>query len=197
MPFSTEKELAKQLTIEGEIVLMNDGTKREIPRPVDAEKQKENYSGKKKKHTLKNGIITTAICYILFVSTTVNGATQDKRIADIHYHKVLSESITKIILFQDTGYQGFIPDGVTVIQPDKKPKGQELTKEHKSKNREISSFRVRIEHAIGSVKRYRIVKDECRLRKNNYPEKVFKICAALHNFRINLNPFNYTDIKLT
>ena len=197
MPFSTEKELAKQLTIEGEIVLMNDGTKREIPRPVDAEKQKENYSGKKKKHTLKNGIITTAICYILFVSTTVNGATQDKRIADIHYHKVLSESITKIILFQDTGYQGFIPDGVTVIQPDKKPKGQELTKEHKSKNREISSFRVRIEHAIGSVKLYRIVKDECRLRKNNYPEKVFKICAALHNFRINLNPFNYTDIKLT
>ena len=197
MPCTTEKELARKLTNEGEIILIHDGTEREIPRPIDDEKQKENYSGKKKKHTLKNAIITTAICYILFVSATVNGAIHDKKIADIHYHKTLTESITKITLFQDTGYQGFIPGGVGVVQPYKKPKGQELTKEQKSLNKYISSIRVRVEHAIGSVKRYRIVKDECRLRKNNYPENVFKICAALHNFRINLNPFNYTDIKLT
>jgi len=54
-----------------------------------------------------------------------------------------------------------------------------------------------VEHAIGSTKRYRIVKDECRLRKNKYPYKVFAICAALHNFRVERKPFKYPVIKLT
>jgi len=197
MPCTTEKELARKLTKEGEIILMHDGTEREIPRPIDDEKQKENYSGKKKKHTLKNGIIATMTCYILFVGATVNGSTHDKKIADNQYGKALSESIAKIILYQDTGFQGFTPKGVEIIQPFKKPKGIDFTDEQKKINKNISSIRVRVEHAIGSAKRYRIVKDECRLRKNNYPEKIFKICAALHNFRIKLKPFNYPVIKLT
>ena len=176
---------------------MHDGTEREIPRPTDDEKQKENYSGKKKKHTLKNGLITTLTCYILFVGATVNGSTHDKKMADNQYEKVLSESKAKISLYQDNGFQGFTPKGVGIIQPFKKPKGKELTEEQKKINKDISSVRVRVEHAIGSVKRYRIVKDECRLRKNNYPENIFKICAALHNFRIKLKPFNYPVIKLT
>jgi hypothetical protein len=71
-----------------------------------------------------------------------------------------------------------------------------LTKEQKELNRYISSFRVRVEHAIGSVKRYRIVKEECRLRKNHFVDKVFLCCAALHNFRILRQPFNY-KIKMT
>jgi hypothetical protein len=39
-------------------VLLHDGTEREIPRPVDDELQKDRYSGKKKKHTFKNAVIT-------------------------------------------------------------------------------------------------------------------------------------------
>ena len=61
MPCSTEKELANQLLNIEEIVLMQDGTEKEIPRPTNDEKQKENYSAKKKKHTLMNGLITTTI----------------------------------------------------------------------------------------------------------------------------------------
>jgi len=71
-------------------------------------------------------------------------------------------------LYQDTGYQGYKPESVTVFQPIKKPKGRDLTEEEKEYNRKISSFRVRVEHAIGSTKHMRIVKDECRLRANNF-----------------------------
>ena len=35
-------------------VLLHNGTEREIPRPVDNDERQENYSGKKKKHTLRN-----------------------------------------------------------------------------------------------------------------------------------------------
>ncbi|MDR0700044.1 MAG: transposase family protein [Tannerella sp.] len=78
----------------------------------------------------------------------------------------------------------------------KKPKEKEITAEQKQDNRTISSFRVRVEHAIESIKRYRTVNDECRLRKNLFAERVFSSCAALHNFRIKDRPFLYEN-KLT
>lgn len=37
----------------------------------------------------------------------------------------------------------------------------------------------------------RIVKDECRLRANNFVENIFSTCMALHNLRIKINPWNY------
>ncbi len=40
----------------------------------------------------------------------------------------------------------------------KKPRGKPLTAEQKAENRRISRIRVRIEHVIGGVKRYRIIK---------------------------------------
>lgn len=64
--------------------------------------------------------------------------------------------------YQDTGYQGYKPEGVRIEQPLKKPKGRELAAEEKEGNRKIASFRIRIEHAMGSAKRMRTVKDECR-----------------------------------
>jgi len=178
-------------------LLLHDGTEREIPRPVDVEVQKENYSGKKKKHTVKNGLIVNSICLILFVGATVCGATHDKKIADQQYRDVIGKAKANVTLWQDTGYQGFTADGVTIVQPQKKPRGKELTQEQKDRNRTISATRIIVEHAIGSTKRYRIVKDECRLRKNSYPSSIFTICAALHNFRVEKKPYKYPEIKLT
>lgn len=196
MPAQTPEELSSKLKSvfpEGgpEKELLHDGTEREIPRPLDSDEQQQNYSGKKKKHTVKNGIITTVFCLVLFVSPTVSGSVHDKKIADTCY------SIPKgYKLWQDTGYQGYKPEGVIIAQPYKKPKGKELTKEQKDYNRTISSFRVKVEHAIGSVKRFRIVKDECRLRKAGFIESILATCAALHNLRIGLKPFSYKT-KLT
>jgi hypothetical protein len=128
---------------------------------------------------------------VLFVSQTFQGCVYDKKIADQSYR--IPPGFT---IVQDTGYQGYCPQGVTVIQPQKKPKGKELTQEQKLRNQAISSFRVRIEHAIGSIKRCRIVKDECRLRKDNFVENIFLTCAAMHNFRLKAEEFQYEN-KLT
>jgi len=52
MPAETQaglEEKLEKLPVEDR-VLLHDGTEREVPRPVDEEKQKENYSGKKKAH---------------------------------------------------------------------------------------------------------------------------------------------------
>lgn len=95
MPVDSLKKFAKTLKTLSEEneelpVLLHDGTEREIPRPVDANEQQENYSGKKKKHTVKNAVIITACCTILFVSATVCGKMHDKKIADTMYAFQLS-----------------------------------------------------------------------------------------------------------
>lgn len=190
MPAHTQEEfeqILKGLSQEDMVpVLLHDGTEREIPRPIDDEEQEENYSGKKKKHTIKNAVIILATCMILFVSPTVSGKTHDKKIADTMYSFPYP-----CWLCQDTGYQGYCPENVVTIQPVKKPKGRELTQEEKIYNKMVSSFRIRVEHTIGSTKFMRIVKDECRLRANNFPYEIYRTCAALHNFRIKMNPWKY------
>jgi hypothetical protein len=194
IPAQTDAELQEVLsgrTSEEDKILLHDGTEREIPRPQDKEAQQLKYSGKKKRHTVKNAVIISCCCVVLYASPTFDGRVHDKKIADAAYR--IPPGFT---LAQDTGYQGYRPEGVTVFQPQKKPKGKELTPEQKQDNRLISSFRVRVEHAIGSIKRYRTVKDECRLRKNFFVERVFATCAALHNFRIKDRTFAYEN-KLT
>lgn len=159
-------------------ILVHDGTEREIPRPSDPDLQKEYYSGKKKRHTVKNAVITCLAGLILFVGNTVEGKMHDKKIADAQYSFPY-----KCVLYQDTGYQGYAPDNATILQPSKKPKGKELTDEQKAANAEISRIRIVVEHSIGGTKILKIVRDECRLRKNGFVGNIFHIAAGLHNWR--------------
>jgi hypothetical protein len=54
-----------------------DGTERPIQRPKDNELQKTNYSGKKKRHTRKNLILSTRTRHIGFLSRTVESKEHD------------------------------------------------------------------------------------------------------------------------
>lgn len=135
VPAQTDKELSSrlsELSKNGTVqpVLLHDGTEREIPRPVDPDEQQEQYSGKKKRHTVKNAVVITVSCLILFVSPTVSGKTHDKKMADTMYSFPIP-----CILYQDTGYQGYAPEKVTVIQSVKKRKGKTLSQEQKEFNR--------------------------------------------------------------
>ena len=98
-------------------------------------------------------------------------------------------------LYQDTGFQGFSVPGVTMMQPKKKPRGQELTDQEKAKNREISSIRIRVEHAMSGIKRYRIVKDKLRNYKKGFTDLVMETCCGLHNFRLNFRPWVYPTLQ--
>ena len=89
-----------------------------------------------------------------------------------------------INLHQDTGFQGHQPENVRVIQPMKKPRGKALTELQKLENKQKSSLRVIVEHAIGSVKIYRIVKETIRVRSHEFRDIVMDICCGLHNFKI-------------
>jgi len=136
--------------------------------------------------------LTDMLCKIRFVSDTVESKKHDKKLADETTYSLPEGSK----LVQDTGFQGFTLENVAILQPKKKPKGQPLSDLDKNVNQWLSALRVRIEHAIGGVKRYRIVKDKLRCWKAGFKDVVFETCCGLHNFRLNFRPWHYQPIQL-
>jgi hypothetical protein len=124
-----------------------------------------------------------------FLSATYEGKANDKSLADLEGYRLPPGSY----LDQEMGCQGFALAGVTIVQPKKKPRGGELTPPEKATNRRISSIRIRIEHAIGGVKRDRIVKDKIRLLKDRIRDTIMEMCCGLHNFRLQYRPWNYAN----
>jgi hypothetical protein len=171
-------------------IYFQDGTERPIQRPKDQEVQKTYYSGKKKRHTVKNNVVVNAQGKIILLTPTCEGKKHDKKVADEAELSLPQGSA----LYQDTGFQGFALEGVTILQPKKKPRGAELTAEDKEHNRKISRVRIRVEHAIGGVKRYRIVKDQIRNWKRGFRDSVMETCCGLHNFRLNFRPWAYFSV---
>lgn len=174
-------------------IFAHDGTERPIRRPADNEEQKKYYSGKQKRHTVKNNILANAICKIVCLTPTAEGKKHDKKLADESGYKLPEGSA----LLQDCGFQGFAPEGVFILQPKKKPKGGELSDDEKERNRSISQIRVRIEHVINGVKRYRIVKDKCRNWIKGFKDRIMEIACGLHNFRLNFRPWKPMAIPVT
>jgi len=111
---------------EGQL-FFQDGTERPIERPKDTEKQSRYYSGKKKRHCIKNNVLINRQAKILLLTPTDPGTKHDKKIAD---EACLVLPIGSR-LCQDTGFQGYALAGVTIIQPTKKPRGKELSPEQK------------------------------------------------------------------
>ena len=137
----------------------------------------------KKKHCLKNNLICSLDKRILWLSQTYYGSVHDKKICDEQPLKLPSG----IFIWQDTGFLGHNPENATVLMPQKKPKGKELSDEEKNLNKEISSIRIGVEHAIGGAKRWRVVKEVYRCRKFGFNHKVMLIACGLHNFLNSLN----------
>ena len=110
---------ASEFSHDGSSDLLVDGTERKIQRPKNEEKQKEKYSGKKKVHTDKNILIASqATGQIKYLSPTVPGKTHDKKAID----DTGIQFPANTTLIQDTGFQGYKPENVQIIQPKKNKK---------------------------------------------------------------------------
>lgn len=181
LPARRAKDIEALLEACPELEFMIDGTERPVRRPKAVEQQQAKYSGKKKRHTVKNTVITQKQTgKIKGLSATVDGRTHDKKLADEQALSFPSGSK----LWQDTGFQGYAPDGVIVIQPKKKPRGRQLTYAEKDRNRRISKQRIYVEHSIGGIKVFSIVRDIFRHLKTGFADLVMVTACGLHNLRL-------------
>jgi len=133
---------------------------------------------------IKNVLLSSDRCEVLFLSDTYEGSVHDKAIADACPYPLPEGSE----LLDDLGFVGYTLAGVTHTRPFKKPKGGELSPEQKAANQAIAKRRILIEHVISGIKRCRIVKDTIRLWKDGARDLVMEICCALHTLRIRSRP---------
>ncbi len=155
-----------------------DVTERQVPRRSDHDAQQEEYSGKKKDHTMKNLAITDEYGYVRFLSTSYEGTVHDKAIWDeLH----LEQTDHNMLL--DLGFVGVEHEFPNAILPFKKPRKAELTPLQKQINHVISKLRIRIEHAFAGVKRLKIIRNKIRLKSFDARDQMMRIATALHNLR--------------
>lgn len=106
-----------------------------------------------------------------------NGKKHDFRLfkeSQIHMHKHIQAKV-------DTGFIGIQKFHKNAQLPKKSSKKQPLTKEDKLLNRSISSERVANEHAIGFIKRFKILSERYRNRRKRFGLR-FNLIAGICNF---------------
>jgi hypothetical protein len=155
--------------------LIIDCTEQPIHRPGDDAVQKRHYSGKKKRHTLKSEYIVTRNGRIASVSSSQPGSRHDLAI-----RRAGPKLPRGARAYGDSAYQGYDKEHKAIDYPYKKPKGGQLTEEEKEYNKGLSRFRVRVEHKIGQVKRFRIVSDSFRNPRRTHFTKA-SIIAGIVN----------------
>lgn len=164
-----------------------DGTERPIQRPKDKKMQKENYSGKKKKHTRKNIVITDKQKHVGFLSRTRGGKNHDFTM--LKKYASPDHMPPKIKKHLDLGFKGFqkqFPEHL-VSMPKRKPRTRDLSEFAKEQNKKKSSIRVLVENALAGVKRLRIVTDVFRNKKENFDDQVMLVSCGLWNYHLSMS----------
>ena len=152
-----------------------------VERPKIQVIQREYYSGKKKKHTIKIQIIiesdTKKIVYVAFDK----GSTHDFNL----FKNSTSDMDKDVPMLADSGYQGLDKILSKCLTPKKKSKLHPLTDQDKDLNHLISTIRISIEHVNGQLKVFRILSERYRNRKHTFISRALFLCS-LYNFCLDI-----------
>jgi len=120
---------------------------------------------------------------IFFLSEAYHGRVHDYAILKHEFAPGKADWFGGFELLVDLGFLGIEKDYEAKVRiPVKKPRKKELAEEQKGYNKSVSKIRVKIEHSIGGLKRYRILSDRLRMRNMARYNQVSGICAGLWNF---------------
>ncbi|HEY6536092.1 MAG TPA: transposase family protein [Candidatus Nitrosocosmicus sp.] len=150
-------------------------------RPVDKRKHKAYYSSKKKRHTIKTQLMVNNHCIVIH---KLRYKKERKHDYDVYKknHPITPKEIVNLF---DIGYLGVetdFPEQLSAL-PYRKKRNLELSQEEKEYNKNHSRMRIIMEHAIGRLKKYRIMSDIFRNRLRKY-NRISDIVVGLVNYRI-------------
>lgn len=150
------------------------------------------YSGKKGCHTDAAMVLSNKATNIYYVSEIYCGSCNDFGIFKTEFEPGLGW-FKKFKVIIDLGFTGFASlykykELLLGFKRQRKSKNNpnppDLTQEQKDWNKYVSRERVYVEHAIGGMKRYRILSNRNRLKCYELKNRILGTCAALWNFRL-------------
>ena len=92
----------------------------------------------------------------------------------------------EVWILADSGYQGLKECHAQTVVPVKKLKGAALSPEDRHCNARLAKLRIRVEHVIGWLKTFRILKERYRNRRKRLGLR-FSLIAGIHNFELVLS----------
>jgi hypothetical protein len=164
--------------------LFIDATEQELPRPKDKDRRKDFYSGKRKKrHTAKMQVLSTRNKLILHLCRHVPGRVSDLLL--LRATGVMRKIPKGVVLRVDKGYEGLEEEypKVRVEKPRKARRAHPLTVLERIYNRAMSTLRIPVEHAIGHLKKYRLLAGIYRAKKPERYDESALVIAGLHNYK--------------
>jgi len=166
------------------VVVLVDATESPVERPKRKKlvkhgknKQKEYYSGKKKRHTLKAQVVMDKKAARIMCTNFSEGKKHDIRLFKESGVRIKKDTEVKT----DSGYQGIQKIHKNSQTPHKSSKNKKLTKEQKQQNRKLARERILNEHVIGKLKRFKIIAERYRNRRKRFGLR-FNIIAGIYNF---------------
>jgi hypothetical protein len=153
-------------------------------KPVDKRRRRIYYSGKKKRYTsVKNQIMVNNRGYMIHKANRHKKGKRHDYDAYKRSHPVTPKHVVNVI---DLGYLGVkkdYPDQLYALPCKKRCQG-ELSQEEKEYKKIYPKKRIRVEHTICRLKKYRRIMSDIfknKLRKYN---KISDVVAGLVNYRI-------------
>lgn len=113
---------------------------------------------------------------------------------ELHWYEGYQNWFELLEIFVDLGYKGIDKEfpikklNIPFRKPRKSLKNPDpqLTEEQKQHNKAVSQTRILVEHAIGSMKFFNVLKQDYRNRRYGFDDLSIEICAGLHNLYIKL-----------
>ena len=159
-----------------------DATEQQIQKPKNKRKRKDNYSGKKKCHSLKTQATTSKGGLFLHLSRSVPGKVSDLHL--LRASQVLHHLPVDIKVGLDKGYDSIDQKHPQRVfhQPTKARRNKPLDLIQKYLNQSISILRIPVEHAFAHLQRFKLLAGIYRGNHTVYDD-TFLTIAGLHNFR--------------
>ncbi len=175
-----------------EVALVIDTKEQRIRRPSgrDGEgnsRQRPYYSGKKKAHTLKSQVAVRPDGLIAAVSESVPGSTHDLTL--LRRTKLLEQLEAGDGAMMDKAYDGIQADcpGVPLYVPYKARRNRPLTEVEEACNRELSSYRIVVEHANAQLQKFQVLAQVYRHDREKHTRTV-RVVAGLVNRQTERQP---------
>lgn len=178
--------------------ILIDGFEKPIERSSNYETQKKNFSGKKHTHTDIALLISNKQRYIYYVSNLYEGSAVDYGIMKKEFSPEKKWFRNKKVVV-DLGFIGIDKDYKIkeLMIGNKKPRksnnnpNPKLTKKEKEclprnlgGNKIVSKNRIYVEHAIGGMKIFRMLKNKCRLKLKELKNRIVRVAAGLWNYKL-------------
>jgi hypothetical protein len=148
-----------------------------MPNRASKKKQRQWYSGKKKRHTVKIQVVVNRNTKEIICVEENCGQCHDFKL----YKESIGEKLLSSIKVQaDSGYQGLNQIHKNSETPIKKTKSRKLTNQEKLSNKQLSKERILIENINAKIKVFKIMSNKYRNRRKRHTLRANLICGIIN-----------------